>query len=169
MTRPAPRLPSRREVLAGGALLAIGGCLPTDGTSGAPAVSPEQRFRARVAGEVRDLASRYDAVIARFPGTRAELSTLAAEHEAHAAALLGPAPAGTASTSASASASATPSPSPTVAATVEEARAALAAAERAASRRRARQARRAAPELARLLASIAACEAVHVSLLERRP
>jgi hypothetical protein len=51
--------------------------------------------------------------------------------------------------------------------TVDRAIAELAAAEHAASHRRGRQARDASPDLARLLASIAACEAAHASLLER--
>jgi hypothetical protein len=51
--------------------------------------------------------------------------------------------------------------------TLAEARASLAVVERAASRRRGRQARGTGPELARLLASIAACEATHAALLER--
>jgi hypothetical protein len=167
MTWAAPRLPSRREVLAGGAALALGGCLPVEGSSPGPTVAPERRRRARIAGEVRALTARYDAVIARHPETRAGLSTLAAEHEAHAAALLGPA--GTSSPTASPSPSGTsttttPAPVPD---SVEDALAGLAAAELAASRRRGRQARRASPGLARLLASIAACEAAHAALLER--
>jgi hypothetical protein len=168
MTWAAPRLPSRREVLAGGAVLALGGCLPVDGSSPGRAVAPEQRLRARIAGEVLALSARYDAVVARYPGTRAQLSTLAAEHEAHADALLG-----TADTPPTGSPTSSPSPSGSTGApvpvpgTVDRAIAELAAAEHAASHRRGRQARDASPDLARLLASIAACEAAHASLLER--
>jgi hypothetical protein len=165
MSRAAPRLPSRREVLVGGALVALGGCLP-DTEPAAPARSPEERLRARVADEVDDLAARYAAVMARFPQGRPELSMLAAEHEAHVRALRGRGPA-------SRPRSPSPSPSakgpaaPAVAETLAEARASLAVVERAASRRRGRQATGTGPELARLLASIAACEATHAALLER--
>jgi hypothetical protein len=165
MSRAAPRLPSRREVLVGGALVALGGCLP-DTEPAAPARSPEERLRARVADEVDDLAARYAAVMARFPQGRPELSMLAAEHEAHVRALRGRGPA-------SRPRSPSPSPSakgpaaPAVPETLAEARASLAVVERAASRRRGRQATGTGPELARLLASIAACEATHAALLER--
>jgi hypothetical protein len=165
MSRAAPRLPSRREVLVGGALVALGGCLP-DTEPAAPARSPEERLRARVADEVDDLAARYAAVMARFPQGRPELSMLAAEHEAHVRALRGRGPA-------SRPRSPSPSPSakgpaaPAVPETLAEARASLAVVERAASRRRGRQATGTGPKLARLLASIAACEATHAALLER--
>jgi hypothetical protein len=165
MSRAAPRLPSRREVLVGGALVALGGCLP-DTEPAAPARSPEERLRARVADEVDDLAARYAAVIARFPQGRPELSMLAAEHEAHVRALRGRGPASR-PRSPSPSPSATGPAAPAVPETLAEARASLAVVERAASRRRGRQATGTGPELARLLASIAACEATHAALLER--
>jgi hypothetical protein len=169
MSRAAPRLPSRREVLVGGALVALGGCLP-DTEPAAPARSPEERLRARVADEVDDLAARYAAVMARFPQGRPELSMLAAEHEAHVRALRGRGPASrprSPSPSPSPSPSATGPAAPAVPETLAEARASLAVVERAASRRRGRQATGTGPELARLLASIAACEATHAALLER--
>jgi hypothetical protein len=167
MSRAAPRLPSRREVLVGGALVALGGCLP-DTEPAAPARSPEERLRARVADEVDDLAARYAAVMARFPQGRPELSMLAAEHEAHVRALRGRGPASRPrSPSPSPSPSATGPDAPAVPETLAEARASLAVVERAASRRRGRQATGTGPELARLLASIAACEATHAALLER--
>jgi hypothetical protein len=165
MSRAAPRLPSRREVLVGGALVALGGCLP-DTEPAAPARSPEERLRARVADEVDDLAARYAAVMARFPQGRPELSMLAAEHEAHVRALRGRGPASR-PRSPSPSPSATGPAAPAVPETLAEARASLAVVERAASRRRGRQATGTGPELARLLASIAACEATHAALLER--
>jgi hypothetical protein len=163
MDRAAPRLPNRREVLVGGALLALAGCLPGSEPE-APRLSPDQRLRARVADEVDALAARYDAVIARFPAGRSQLSTLSAEHQAHARALRGRR---TSSTTPSPSATPSASAPPAVPATLAAARAALAAAERAAARRRGRQARGCGPELARLLASIGACEATHAALLER--
>lgn len=147
-------------MLAGGGLLALAGCLP--GTDQAPPpVDPERRTRARIAEEVRALARHYAAVMDRFPSARADLATLAAEHEAHAGALLGPAPTGP-----SPSPAATPStPVPDVPERLDAALGSLVAAERAASRRRSRQAGRASPALARLLASVAGSEAAHAALL----
>lgn len=156
MSWAACRRPTRREVLAGTVLMALAGCLPGLDDAARPKVDPELGTRARIAGEVRGLAGHYEAVMDRFPATRARLATLAAEHEAHARALLGPAPS-----------PATPSaPAPQVVPATEAAAvASLADAERAGSRRRSRQARRASPVLARLLASVAACEAAHAALL----
>lgn len=162
MTRPAPRPPSRRDVLVGGGLLTLAGCLPGDGPT-PPAVPPEVRLRGRVATEVAGLEALYAAVLARFPAARGELAPLAAEHTAHVAALRGPATRPTASPSPTGS-PATPPP-PTVPDSLAAARRTLAAAEQSASDRRARQAVGAAPGTARLLASIAACEAAHAALL----
>jgi hypothetical protein len=159
-------------VVAAGATAStlLAGCLPGDDEPEPP--DPELLLRARVADEVRALAARYAATADRFPRARAELSALGAEHEEHARALL-PRRAARALASATASPSATPtgsaspepSPSPTVPPTLPAARAELAVAERAASRRRLRQLRGRSPELARLLASVAACEAAHAALL----
>ena len=180
MTPPGELLPGRREVLGTAVVVAAGatastllaGCLPGDDEPEPP--DPELLLRARVADEVRALAARYAATADRFPRARAELAMLGAEHEEHARALLPRRAArALASATASASASATatgsaspePSPSPTVPPTLPAARAELAVAERAASRRRLRQLRGRSPELARLLASVAACEAAHAALL----
>jgi hypothetical protein len=162
MDRAAPRLPSRREALAGGALLVLAGCLPADDTP-PPRPSPDDRLRRLVAGEVAVLAARYTAVLARFPAARDELAPLAEEHAAHVRALRPRAPGGARSPAAPSSATS----SAAAPATLGEARAALAAAERSASRRRGRQALQAGPELARLLAAVGACEAAHAALLER--
>lgn len=132
-----------------------------------PRRTAEQRLRDRVAAEVAELAALYAAVIARFPQETADLSTYAAEHSAHVDALRGPAATRDAGTG-TPSASATAGPAatvPEVAATRREARAQLAAAEETAARRRAGQAAQAPPGTARLLASIAACEAGHAALL----
>jgi len=165
MTRPAPRPPSRRDVLVGGGLLALAGCLPGD-EAAPPAVPAEVRLRTRVATEVEALEALYAAVLARFPAARDELSPLAAEHTAHVAALRGPAPS---RPTTSPSPTGSPSPSatpPAVPGTLPAARRALAAAERSASDRRARQAVGTVPGTARLLASIAACEDAHAALLD---
>jgi len=183
VTPPGEILPGRRQVLRTVAVAAaaaatttvLAGCLPGDDEPEPP--DPELLLRARVADEVRALAGRYAATVERFPGARAELATLGAEHEEHARALL-PRHAARALASATAGATATesrstspgpaPSPTPAVPSTLPAARAELAEAEGAASRRRLGQLRRmpgGSPELARLLASVAACEAAHAALL----
>ena len=166
---------SRRALLTGTAAaagLALAGCRDEPA---APRVSRDLRRRGAIAAEVSALADLYAGVLDRVPAASAELATLAAEHAAHVDALLGPPAARRllrrAATS-SPTASAAPSPSasaPTVPATLPEARADLAAAETAASRRRAGQSRTAEPGTARLLASIAACNAVHADLLRAGP
>jgi hypothetical protein len=162
--------PSRRSVLASTGLLLVAAC------TGSPTVvvarlTPDQRLARRVANEITILAAAYAATIAAHPTTRAALGPLAAEHDAHVAALVAllPAPTGSPSPSGSASASGSASPiasPPPVAASRAEAVAALATAERTAAARRRGQAGRAGPELARLLASIAACEVVHATLVK---
>lgn len=167
MTRPAPRPPSRREVLAGAGLLALAGCLHDEEPTKAAPEPPEVRLRARVADEVAELGSLYAAVLARFPAAGRDLATLAAEHTAHVEALRGPTEGPSASPTARPSPSTAPTtPAPEVPATLPEAFRALAGAERTASGRRARQAVRTTPGTARLLASIAASEAAHAELLE---
>lgn len=164
--------PSRRWVLAAGGSLLAAGCLPGDGSPTRVTVSPEMRLRARIAGEVAALGAEYDAVMVRFPYARGLLGALATEHAAHAQALQWPTEAGSPTSSASQSPSPSSSASPSAAAragTLREALRALAGAEVEASRRRGRQAGQAGPELARLLASISACEAVHAALLPQDP
>lgn len=174
MTRPGESMPGRRRVLSAAAALAVagavGGCLPgEDDEPDRP--DPDLLLRARVADEVRALAVQYAAVIDRFPDAAGELSTLAAEHEEHARALLPRRVARTLTSTVSPTSSRRPdpthTPTPTVAASLPAARADLASAERAASRRRIGQTRRAKPQTARLLASVAACEAAHAALLSR--
>lgn len=161
----AAQRPSRRSVIAGAGagLLALAGCVP--GTEPArPDVDPEVSIRARIAQEVRSLSRRYAAVVAAFPDADEQLVSFAAEHDAHARALTGPSQGATPSTSSSAA----PSPGPAEPAVPTELRAAidaLVAAELAAAARRSQQARRASPSLARLLASIAGCDAAHATLL----
>jgi hypothetical protein len=162
--------PSRRSVLAVGGLLVVAACTGSAAVR-APELSADQRLARRVAHEINVLAATYAAAIAVHPDLRSALAPLAAEHEAHVAALVAlvPAPTPTASApSRSSSPSASPSVSPPpVAASPAAAREVLAAAELAAADRRGHQAGRAGPVLARLLASIAACEAVHATLVAR--
>ena len=176
VTPPGEHLPGRRQVLRTAAVTAaaattatvLAGCLPGDDEPEPP--DPELLLRARVAGEVRALAAQYAATVDRFPAARRELATLGAEHEEHARALLPrhaarALAAATATGTATGTASPAPAPSPTVPSTLRAARTELAEAERSASRRRLRQLRGRSPELARLLASVAACEAAHAALL----
>ncbi len=161
----AAQRPSRRSVLtaAGVGLLALTGCVAGD-ESTLPPVDPEVRTRARIADEVRALSRRYKAVVAAFPDADAQLLTYAAEHDAHARALSGTPVAASRGTSSTASPS--PSAEPTVPPALPAAIRSLVSAEQAAVRRRSRQAGRASPALARLLASIAGCEAAHALLLQ---
>jgi hypothetical protein len=155
---------SRRRVLGGGGLLLVAACTGPV-TERTPALTADQRLARRAAAEIEDLSRRYAATIAAHPRTRGRLAPLAAEHAAHATALTALQPPPTPSVS-STQPSATPGAAPpAVPATPGAAREALATAEQAASARRQRQAGRAGPELARLLASIAACEAVHARLV----
>jgi hypothetical protein len=160
--------PSRRSVLAGGGVLLLAACTGSS-TPRAPELTADQRLARRIADEINVLATAYALTIAAHPRIRASLAALAAEHVAHAVALtaLLPKPTSTSSSSPPPSGSASPSASPpaTIAPSVAAARTELAAAERAAAARRRHQAGRAGPELARLLASIAACEAVHAGLV----
>ena len=151
--------PSRRAVLAATGALALAACLPEENAEPARP-DPDLRLRRRAAREVRRLAAAYAAVTAAFPATSAQLGPLAAEHEAHVTALEGPTPVPSISRSPSASPSA-----PRVPPTREQAVAWLAGSERAAARRRAAECLEAGPDLARLLASVGACEAAHAALL----
>jgi sugar phosphate isomerase/epimerase len=160
--------PSRRSVLAGTGLLLIAACKGSPAVV-VPSLTADQRLARRVADEITVLAAAYAATITAHPTTRGTLGPLAAEHERHVAALaaLLPAPTATPSGSAPPSGSASPSAAPSVASSATDAVAALAAAERVAAARRRGQALRAGAELARLLASIAACEAVHTAQVAR--
>lgn len=164
--------PSRRDLLAGAALLLASACTGSTAPPPPAPLTADQRLARRVASEVRVLSAAYAATITAHPSTRSRLSGLAAEHELHAAALDGLVPVRTATASAPATTTGPTSPSPSavpeVPATPEAATAALAEAERAATQHRRGQALRAGPELARLLASIAACEAVHADLVGGR-
>jgi hypothetical protein len=165
--------PSRRSVLASGGLLLLAACTGSTPVR-APQLTADQRLARQVAAEITVLVGAYAATIAAHPHTRGALGPLAAEHQAHLVALaaLQPAPTGSpspsSSTSTSPSVSASPSASSAAAApSPAAARAALATAEEAAAARRRQQAQHAGPDLARLLASIAACEAVHALLVAR--
>ncbi|MFB0626544.1 hypothetical protein [Streptomyces sp. AB3(2024)] len=182
-----PPRPSRRSLFtgaagaAGAALLA--GCTGGGGPSGDSTGIPlERRMRE---GAVRDsarLLERYDATLAVHPALAERLAPLRAAVAAHSAALAFPAPAAGGRTPAT-----SPSPSPSgsaAAATASappaasreavppkpaEALSALADAERSLSEARTIALAGAPGELARLLASVAACGAVHAYLLTSTP
>jgi hypothetical protein len=167
MTGAREDRPTRRAVLAGGGLLFLAACTGSAPVH-APRLTADQRLARQVAAEITVLAAAYAATIAAHPRTRGALGPLAAEHEAHLLALVAFMPAPTATPSLSASPSTSPSAAASavpVASSPAAARAALATDERAAAARRRQQAVGAGPELARLLASVAACEAVHAVLV----
>ncbi|WSK68354.1 hypothetical protein OG295_09045 [Streptomyces sp. NBC_01276] len=185
-----PPRPSRRSLLtgaagaAGAALLA--GCTGGGGPSGEGTGIPlERRMRE---GAVRDsarLLERYDATAAVHPALAERLAPLRAAVAAHSAALAFPAPDAGGRTSAARSAPPSPSPSASAAATAPsgppaasreavppkpaEALSSLADAERSLSEARTIALAGAPGELARLLASVAACGAVHAYLLTSTP
>ncbi|MEU0135471.1 hypothetical protein ABZ172_15810 [Streptomyces sp. NPDC006296] len=145
-----------------GAVLAGCGDGPDDRTApgGADARAAALRrgtaLRAAAARDSASLLARYDGVVAAHPLTEAGLAPLGAAVRAHLGALGGPAE----------KASASPAPAPPAA--PDDVRAALkqlAAEERRVADARATALLTADPELARLLASIAAAGAAHAYLL----
>ncbi|AKL68172.1 MULTISPECIES: hypothetical protein [Streptomyces] len=183
--------PSRRSLLtgaagvAGGALLA--GCSDGSGSSDADTGVPlERRMREAAVRDSERLLERYDATAAAHPDLAARLAPLrgaVAEHTG-ALAVAGPVKTGpSASPSASGSRSgASPSPSASAPAGADaapsaaavpakpaEALTALADAERSLAEARTVALAGAPGELARLLASVAACGAVHAYLLTSTP
>ncbi|WP_158813466.1 hypothetical protein [Streptomyces rimosus] len=177
-------LTRRRTLLAGsvlgGAALLLTGCSENSGPGGgrkdADAVAAA-RLRGQAARDSAALLAHYDATLAAHPGLGERLRPLRAEVARHAAAFGGasPAPSTSAapSTAPRAGASATPSASasapspaaPTVPTDEKQARADLATAERRTADARAAALVSAPPELARLLASVAAAGAAHAYLL----
>lgn len=171
--------------MAGGALLA--GCSDGSGSSDADTGVPlERRMREAAVRDSERLLERYDATAAAHPDLAARLAPLrgaVAEHTG-ALAVAGPVKTGpSASQSASGSRSgASPSPSASapagaaaapsaaaVPAKPAEALTALADAERSLAEARTVALAGAPGELARLLASVAACGAVHAYLLTSTP
>ncbi|WP_234382031.1 hypothetical protein [Streptomyces sp. XY332] len=170
---------SRRSLLAGAAGVAgtalLTGCSDGDGSSDTAAGVPlERRMRETAVRDSVRLLERYDATAAAHPALAARLAPLRASVAAHTGALASAdsasgKPAGAASPSASAGPSApagAPAPSgEPVPPKPEEALTALADAERSLAEARTIALAGAPGELARLLASVAACGAVHAHLL----
>ncbi|MFE4637432.1 hypothetical protein ACFRJ1_29210 [Streptomyces sp. NPDC056773] len=177
-------LPSRRALLAGAAGVAgatlLSGCSDGAPPAADPGVPLERRMRETAVRESERLLERYDATTAAHPALAQRLAPLRASVAAHAAALAdGSAPASRPSGSAPASASPVPSgaaaaaPDAPSAAPVPpapaEALAALADAERSTAEARTIALGGAPGELARVLASVAACGHVHAYLLTSTP
>ncbi len=191
--RVAPE-PRRRAVLAWPvwcavalAAPALGGCAGPVTDSGA--AGRQAALRARAAADSVTLLGRYDATAAAHPPLAARLAPLRAQVALHAQAFGADGASGSASPSAPSSAapsapspsgsatgsrSASPSPpssasaspaGPAVPADPGAALKALADTERRTAAARTAAVRDAAPELARLLASVAACGAGHALLL----
>ncbi|MEU7473236.1 hypothetical protein AB0A94_32785 [Streptomyces sp. NPDC044984] len=168
---PSPRArsgPRRRSLLAvAPAALLVAGCSAGSedpGASGGSRPSAADRARARAARDSRELAERYDAVVAAHPKLAERLRPLRAEVVRHAEAFgdtAEPSP----SPSSSGSGAPAASPPAAVPAKEKDALAGLAAAEREISGRRTEALLDAPGELARLLASVAAAGAAHVYLL----
>ncbi|MFE6846007.1 hypothetical protein [Streptomyces sp. NPDC057686] len=175
---------SRRSLLSGAAGVAgaalLTGCSDGDGSSDtAVGVPLERRMRETAVRDSERLLERYDATAIAHPALAARLAPLRAAVAAHTGALASADPAagrtsGSAPPSSSASAAGAASSAPAGAPAVsgepvppkpEEALTALADAERSLSEARTIALAGAPGELARLLASVAACGAVHAYLL----
>jgi hypothetical protein len=164
-----------------GAAALLTGC--SDGSGARPdaagARAGDERLRTRGARDSAALLARYDATADAHPGLSDRLRPLREETARHLEAFHAPDRPGPSSGSPSGSspASASPSASPSASAGAGAARvpdvpkdekkalAALARAERRTADTRTAALRDAPPELARLLASIAACGAAHAYLL----
>ncbi|MEU1669150.1 hypothetical protein ABZ547_37365 [Streptomyces sparsogenes] len=179
-----PASPGRRGfLLAGGAVGAVvllGGC--SNGSTARPDAAGrgpgEERLLIRGARDSAELLARYDATADAHPGLADRLRPLREETARHLEAFRAPdrgasSAGSSASASSPASAPASPSasassgkpPAPKVPGDEKEALAALARAERRTADTRTAALRDAPPELARLLASVAACGAAHAYLL----
>ncbi|MFH8595835.1 hypothetical protein [Streptomyces rimosus] len=171
-------LTRRRTLLAGsvlgGAALLLTGCSEDSGPGGSKKeadAAAEARLRGQAAQDSAALLAHYDATLAAHPGLGERLRPLRAEVARHAAAFGGASPAPStapragASAAPSASATASAPASPAVPPDEKQARADLASAERRTADARAAALVSAPPELARLLASVAAAGAAHAYLL----
>ncbi|MGP4004862.1 hypothetical protein, partial [Streptomyces sp. 8N706] len=156
---------------AGTAAVLLSGCSEGGSASErAERSTTARKLRARAAEESGDLLDRYDATAKAHPGLAERLRPLRAEVAGHATAFASARPSGS-----SAAASASPSPSASAggsagppASVPEDERKALAAladAERRTADARTTALLEAPPELARLLASVAAAGAAHAYLL----
>ncbi|MEV6566224.1 hypothetical protein [Streptomyces kronopolitis] len=167
-------LTRRRTLLTGAALggmALLTGCAQDDGPGGAEHSSAADRLRRNSARDSAALLARYDATLHAHPSLEPRLRPLRAEVARHAEAFGadrtapgGPAHEADAASSAPSPHGARPS-APAVPRDERAARAALADAERRLAGTRTEALSAAPPELARLLASVAAAGAAHAYLL----
>lgn len=174
----------RRTLLAGAALggaALLTGCSEDSGPDRAEHSSAAERLRKRSARDSTTLLARYDATLAAHPGLESRLRPLRSEVARHAEAFgderAAPSPGGGASDGPAEDAGAPASGSsprgarpsgPPIPEDERAARSALADAERRLADSRTKALIAAPPELARLLASVAAAGAVHAYLLAER-
>lgn len=171
-----PSRPSRRSLLTGGAGAAgtvlLSGCSGDTPGGADPAIPLDRRMREAAVRDSERLLERYDATAAAHPALSERLAPLRAAVVEHAAALSAASP-GSAAPSAAPSgatgAAAPPASREPVPPTPADALAALADAERTLSETRTIDLAGAPGELARMLASVAACGAVHAFLLTSPP
>ncbi|POX36110.1 hypothetical protein C3486_35295 [Streptomyces sp. Ru73] len=172
---PQPSTHTRRRVLLAGA--ALGSAALLTGCSEQSAASDDMDSaagRALLDKGARDsgaLLARYDATLAAHPGLERRVRPLRDEVARHVGAFEKPEATGTASAPPSAAASPSRTPgrprhAPKVPGTQQQALAALAEAERHTADLRTAALVSAPPEVARLLASVAAAGAAHAYLLE---
>ncbi|WP_404955915.1 hypothetical protein [Streptomyces sp. 147326] len=171
-----PSRPSRRSLLAGAAGAAgaalLTGCSDDRPAGGEPGIPLERRMRETAVRDSTRLLERYDATAAAHPALAARLAPLRAAVAAHSAALaLTPAgsPSPSASPSGGTGAGAPAASGEPVPPKPADALTALADAERSLSEARTIDLAGAPGELARMLASVAACGAVHAYLLTSTP
>jgi hypothetical protein len=145
--------PSRRQVLSGTVVALSAACTSHRADRPAPP-DPDVALTADAVAREQALLDAYDAALGADPSLVAELGPYRADHAAHLAALRP-----------SAAASPTPTAPGPVPGQAARTRAGLAAAERAAAAAHATATTTASPRLAGLLASLAASEASHATLL----
>ncbi|SHN00839.1 hypothetical protein SAMN05216268_117159 [Streptomyces yunnanensis] len=167
---PKVALTRRTTLLAGAALggaALLSGCAdearPDPGAAERSAAA--ERVRTHAARDSRALLARYDATLAAHPGLGARLRVLRDEVAHHIEAFTSGAPSTAPTASATSATSAASGSAPDVPADERSARAALADAERTLADSRTAALVSAPPELARLLASVAAAGAAHAYLL----
>lgn len=183
---PVPSImPSRRSLLAGAAGITgaalLSGCSGGGPPESEPEIPLERRMRETAVRDSTRLLERYDATSAAHPALAERLAPLRASVAAHTAALAAD-PAASPSPNRSRSSSPSPSASAGVSAPVSpapgaepvpvkpaEALTELADAERSLAEARTISLTGAPGELARLLASVAACGRVHAYLLTSTP
>ncbi|MBI0299065.1 hypothetical protein JBE04_32560 [Streptomyces sp. PRKS01-29] len=165
-------MPRRRSLLLGGGALGavalLSGCSDDSGSRREAGGADVALLRARGARDSTALLARYDATVDAHPALAERLAPLREETARHVAVFTAkgrsPSPSATVSRSPSAGGRRVPK----VPGDEKQALAALAQAERRTADTRTAALATAPPELARLLASVAACGAAHVYLLTQR-